>query len=197
MARGLLLLGFTFCFASITAFGQESFQASAPPPMKFVSSNERTQLDAEKDIKKRTRLTVELAEAKLLQAQQLTENDQFSAVITELGCYQGLVENILGFLAEFPSDKNKTRDTYKKLEISLRSHIVKLESIRRMTPAEYGDNFKKTIDFIRDARDKALNAFYDDTVISDKDAKKQMEKTEAVQKQPEKANLTQKTGDKP
>jgi hypothetical protein len=199
MARGLLLLGFTFCFVSATAFAQEPLplQMSAPPPMKFVSSNERSQLEAEKDIKKRTRLTVDLAEDKLLQAQKLTENDQFSAVITELGKYQGLVENILAFLAEFPSDKNKTRDTYKKLEISLRSHIAKLETIRRMTPAEYSDNFKKTIDFIRDSRDKALNAFYDDTVIRDKDDKQKNEKIEAVQKQPEKTITTQKPNDKP
>lgn len=197
MARGLLLLSLIFCFASITAFAQEPFQSSAPPPMKFVSTNERNQLEAERDIKKRTRLTVALAEAKLLQAQTLTDNDQFSAVITELGKYQGLVENILAFLSEFPSDKNKTRDTYKKLEMSLRSHIVKLEAMRRATPAEYADNFKKTIDFIRDARDKALNAFYDDTVIPDRDAKKQREKTEAVQKQPEKTNPTQKPSDKP
>ncbi len=66
-----------------------------------------------------------------------------------------------------------------------------------MTPAEYAENLKKSIDFIRDARDKALNAFYDDTVIPDKDSKKkQNEKAEAIQKQPEKPNLSPNPDDK-
>lgn len=198
MARSFLLFCFMLCFGSVTALAQNDIpvQMSAPPPMKFVSSSERNQLEAEKDIKKRSRLTVELAELKLVRAEQLTNEQEFAAVITELGSYQGLVENILAFLDSFPKDKNKTRDTYKKLEISLRSHIVRIETVRRMTPAEYADNFKKTIDFIRDARDRALNSFYDDTVIPNEDSKKKKnEKTEAVQKQPEKSNLSQKPDD--
>ena len=195
MTRFLLLLSFVLCFSSFV-FAQDnmSLQMKAPPPMKFVSSDERDQLEAEKDMKKRSRLTIELAEEKLARAEELTNKQNFSAVITELGGYQGLVENVLEFLSDFRKDKNKTRDTYKKLEISLRSHIVRIESIRRTTPAEYADNFKDTIEFIRNARDEALNAFYDDTVIPDKENKKD-EKAEASQKQPESKNSTQKPDD--
>jgi hypothetical protein len=195
MARSLLLLSFLVCFTSLS-FAQDDSQMSAPPPMKFVSTEDRNQLEAEKDIKKRSRLTVELAEAKLARAEQLTNEQEFSSVITELGLYQGLVENVLNFLDSFPKDKNKTRDTYKKLEISLRGHIIRIEGIRRNTPAEYAENLKKTIEFVRDARDKALNCFYDDTVLPNEDAKKKKsEKAEAVQKQPEKTNPPQKPDD--
>lgn len=194
MTRILCLMSFILCFASfVIAQERLPIQTQAPPPMKFVSSEERDLLEDEKDIKKRSRLTVELAEAKLLRAEQLTNQQEFTAVITELGGYQGLVENIIEFLESFPKDKNKTRDTYKKLEISLRSHIIRIETIRRMTPAEYTNNFKGTIDFIRDARDKALNAFYDDTVIPDKDSKKNTdEKTEAVKKKSDNLDPTEK-----
>lgn len=196
MARSLFLLSFLLCCSSVS-FAQDNLQMSAPPPMKFVSTEDRNQLEAEKDIKKRSRLTVELAEAKLTRAEQLTNEQEFSSVITELGLYQGLVENVLNFLDSFPKDKNKTRDTYKKLEISLRGHIIRIESIRRSTPSEYADNLKKTIEFVRDARDKALNCFYDDTVLPDEDTKKKKnEKAEAVQKQPEKTNPPQKPDNK-
>jgi hypothetical protein len=196
MARSLFLLSLLLCFTPVVV-GQENLQMSAPPPMKFISSEDRNQLEAEKDIKKRSRLTIELAEAKLIRAEQLTNEQEFSLVITELGRYQGLVENVLTFLDSFPKDKNKIRDTYKKLEISLRAHIIRIEGIRRITPSEYAENLKKTIEFVRDARDKALNCFYDDTVIPDKDTKKKKdEKTEAVQKQPENTTAPKKPDDK-
>ncbi len=195
MARGLFSLLLTLCFGSVTAFAQIDVQTSAPPPMKFVSSQERNQIESERDMKKRARLTVELAEVKLARAEQLTGQQYFADVIAELGGYQGLVENVIKFLGTFPQDKNKTRDTYKKLEISLRAHITRIETIRRITPAEYAENLKNTIEFVRDAREKAINSFFDDTVLSDQELKKKEQKMQTSQKPSGKTENTKKPQD--
>ncbi|HYE66113.1 MAG TPA: hypothetical protein VD966_11045, partial [Pyrinomonadaceae bacterium] len=40
-------------------------QLPAPPPLKFVSSDDRAQLNVVSDVKKRTRLSLDLAESRL------------------------------------------------------------------------------------------------------------------------------------
>jgi hypothetical protein len=138
--------------------------SSPPPPMKFVSRSERTQLSATRDAKARTRATIELAEARLTRAEQLTASQQFSEASAELGMYQGLVDNVLHYLNNEQTGK-KQRDTYKRLELALRAHSARIEAIRRVTPAEYAVHVKAICTCARNARAEALNAFYGDTVI--------------------------------
>jgi hypothetical protein len=145
---------------------QMSFVASPPPPMRFVSRSERTQLSATRDAKSRTRATIELAEARLARAEQLTAGQQFDQASVELGRYQGLVENVLHYLNNEQTGK-KQRDTYKRLELALRSHCARIEAIRRVTPAEYAIHVKAICECARNARTEALNAFYGDTVIQE------------------------------
>lgn len=137
---------------------------SAPPPMKFVTRSERTQLSAARDAKARTRATIELAESRLSRAEMLTAGQQYDAASSELGMYQGLVDDALIYLDKAES-KKKLRDTYKRLELSLRAHSARIEAIRRVTPAEYAVNVKAICECARNARTQALNAFYGDTVI--------------------------------
>src|SRR5689334_4875025 len=86
----------------------------APPPMKFVPRSERTQLLSVSDAKAHTRAAIELAEARLLRAEQLTPSQEFEAASAELGIYQGLIEDALRFLHDATTSKgNKMRDTYK------------------------------------------------------------------------------------
>lgn len=140
----------------------------APPPMKFVPRNERTQLSSVSDAKAHTRAALELAEARLVRAEQLTAGQQFDAASTELGIYQGLIEDALRFLGDATRSKgNKMRDTFKRLELAIRAHCTRLEAIRRVTPSEYAINVKAICEYARDARDAALNSFYGDTVIND------------------------------
>jgi hypothetical protein len=139
---------------------------TAPPPMKFVSRSERMQLSAARDAKARTRATIELAEARLSRAEQLTAGQQYDAASAELGMYEGLVEDALNYLGDAQTGK-KQRDTYKRLELALRAHCARLEAIRRVTPSEYSIHVKATCECARNARTVALNAFYGDTVIRD------------------------------
>jgi hypothetical protein len=142
-----------------------SLPLTPPPPMKFVSRGERSQLSAARDAKTRTRATIELAEVRLSRAEQLTAGQHYEAASTELGIYQGLVEDALNYLETEP--KKASRDTYKRLELALRTHCARLEAIRRVTPSEYAVHVKTSCECARNARTEALNAFYGDTVVRD------------------------------
>jgi hypothetical protein len=66
---------------------------------------------------------------------------------------------------------NKQRDLFKKIELALRSHVPRLETIRRALPARNGVHVADTIEYVREHRDIALNSFYDDTVIPEQRTK--------------------------
>ncbi|HEX8846705.1 MAG TPA: hypothetical protein VF791_18815 [Pyrinomonadaceae bacterium] len=155
----------SFAFALLVAFEARAQDVrlpfvSAPPPMKFVPRSERTQLSVVRDAKARTRTTIELAEGRLVRAEQLTTGQQFDAASAELGIYQGLIEEALRYLNEVKTGNNKMRDTYKRLELTLRTHSARLEAIRRTTPTEYKGNINAIADFTCTARTEALNCFF-------------------------------------
>lgn len=141
---------------------------AAPPPMKFVPRSEREQLSGITDAKAHTREALQLAEERLARAEQLTASQQYEAASTELGIYQGLIEDALHYLSKVTNSRsNKSRDTYKYLDLTLHTHCVRLEAIRRSTPSEYAVNVKAICEYARDVRTQALNSFFGDTVIKE------------------------------
>lgn len=168
-----LLFASAFLIAT-EARGQENIRlplVSAPPPMKFVPRSERAQLSNSRDAKSRTRAAIELAEARLSHAEALTAAQQYDAASSELGIYQGLIEDAIYYLGSDREDDKKQRDTYKRLELALRSHCSRIEAIRRITPAEYAINIKAICECARNVRTECLNAFYGDTVVRGEDEK--------------------------
>ena len=170
VAAHLLLLAFVF-LPAVNA--QESPQPTpqptpltAPPPFKMIVKEERAALDAAvNDPKKRLKLTIEFAGGHLTNAEQHTTRENYEAASTEVGMYQALIENALQFLSTFKRDSNKTRDLYKRLELSLRADGPRLTAMRRTTPLEFAVWIKKVEDFARDGRTEALNSFYGHTVV--------------------------------
>lgn len=155
------LIGFLISGAPATLAQDKGLQLlPAPPPFKFVSRNERTQLDSTRDTKMRMRTTIEMAEQRLTRAEQLTAGQQYDAACEQLGNYQGLIENLLSFLNEREPSKNKIRDILKRFELSLRAHSPRIEAIRRITPSEHAVNVKAILDFAYQARTEALNYFF-------------------------------------
>ncbi len=144
---------------------------SAPPPMRLVPHEERSQIDLAKDAKGRLRNTLELADAHLTKAEAETAQHDYDAASAELGKYSALIQDILGFLSPLSHDSNKTRDLYKRLELTLRANGPRLTSMRRTTPNEYAVWVKETEEFARNARTEALNSFYGHTVVRDGKAK--------------------------
>jgi hypothetical protein len=139
----------------------------APPPLKSVSRNERTELDGARDTKMRVRATIEMADARLTRAEQLTAGQQYDAACEQLGSYQGLIENLLTFLNDREPKKNKIRDILKRFEMALRAQSPRIEAIRRVTPSEQAVNVKAILDFSYRARTEALNSFFGDAIITE------------------------------
>lgn len=151
--------------ATARAQDTQDAQETAPPPMKFVSRAERDQLAAAHDAKARTRTSLDLAESHLRRAEEFSGARQYDEAATEFGNYQGIIEDALRYLKDTHNDSGKTRDLYRKIELTLRAHGPRIEMIRRTTPYEYAVHVKETAKFTRDARARALEAFYGDTVL--------------------------------
>jgi hypothetical protein len=143
----------------------------APPPMKAIPRPERTQIDQADDPKSRLKITIVLAETHLTSAEGNSSRSDFPAASAALGRYWALLEDAFGFLRKMKIDSNKTRDLYKRLELTLRSHAPRLVALRRSTPAEYSVWIKEVEEFARNGRTEALNSFYGHTVFRDPNAK--------------------------
>jgi hypothetical protein len=135
-----------------------------PPPMRYMPDDVRRRLEGERDPKARARLSMEIAEERLALAAQYAEADRFEAATGEVGVYEAVVDDTIRSLQTSGRVNNKLRDIFKRVEITLRSHVTRLESIRRVLPSQHAVYLKEAIEFVRDHRDLALAAFYDDTV---------------------------------
>lgn len=142
-------------------------QEDGPPPLRYMPPDVRQRLDGTKDAKARARLSMEIAEERLARAAQLADEDKFAASTAEIGIYEAVVEDTVRTLhaANPGRANNKLRDIFKRVEITLRAHVTRLESIRRLLPERHAVYVKDAIDFVRDRRDQALSAFYSDSVL--------------------------------
>jgi len=146
---------------------------TSPPPLKYIPSEIRSQLDGERDLKDRTRLSLELADQRLARAAEDTTAERFDQAGGDLGVYQAVVEDAIHFLRSSGKVRNKTRDLFKRVELTLRTHMPRLETIRRNTPSVYAVHVIETIEFVRQSRTDALNSFYDDTVLPESPDRKE------------------------
>ncbi len=195
--RGLVLFAAVLlsAFVYLPSVGAQSAQPQAtplpaPPPLKLIPQAEKAQLNQTKDIKSRLRLTIELAGAHLTNAEKLTMQTEYDAAAAEVGMYHALIEDALEQLGTLKRDSNKTRDLYKRLELSLRADGPRLTSMRRVTPLEFAVWIKKVEDFARAGRTEALNSFYGHTVVREPQ-KKGQEKPEEKPKENQTPNNNQ------
>jgi len=174
------------CVLSLGAFAQQprSPRLPAPPPMRFVAPDERSQLNSTKDPKSRIRATIDLAEGRLTRTEEFTSQAKFDQASEELGGYLGLIDNVLAFIGAMNHDKGSTRDLYRHLEISLRKHLPRLAVMRRTTPAEYSGNLKAAEEYVQDARDEALESFYGHSVLREGADEKKPNEPPAESKHP-------------
>jgi hypothetical protein len=174
-AGGVLALAFIFALCGpASAQGQsgagakpEALDEAGPPPLKYIPEEVRSRLAAAKDMKDRTKLCLALAEERLEAAAAQAEAERYEAATSELGVYEALVKDAIRFLQNSGRTTNKQRDLFKRIEMTLRAHTTKLETIRRAMPAHSGVYAQAALEFTREARAEALNSFFDDTVITD------------------------------
>lgn len=136
-----------------------------PPPLVIVSKGEKEQLESEKDVKKRTALAIELMDARLLKASELSSKNQYKESLDELGVFQAILKNAFNFLKRNDTGSKKILNNFKRFEINLRGFMPRLEIIRRDMPIKYGYHVRSLMRYVREARADAVEPLFDDTVI--------------------------------
>ena len=140
----------------------------APPPLKILSQSERDRLGAEAEVKRRTKLALELMEARLKLAETLHLAENYDQMFVELGGFHGLMDNMLEFLEKSDRDSKKVLNNYKRYEIGLRGFTPRLELMRRNLPIRYERYVRNLIKYLRQARAKAVDPLFDDTVVPER-----------------------------
>jgi hypothetical protein len=159
-------LPLAFCLLfSTNVFAQVQLEDMEPPPLKLLSKAESSQLEAVVEIKPRTKLALELMEARLVKAENFGAREEYREMFGELGGFHALVDNTLDFLKAQDTDSSKVLNNFKRIELSLRKYITRLELIRRDLPIRYELYVRRLVRYIRDARTKAVEPLFDDTVV--------------------------------
>ena len=170
-ARPIILLLITFVSLSLvqTARGQGMSPASqsgardgAPPPLKLLSKNERSALEADSQPKSRTALTLTMMEERLTSAEKSHSSEDYFGMYQELGGFQALLDNQLDFLLRNSSTSNKSIVSLKKFEFSLHTFAPRIELLRREVPSEYEPYLLSLLKYLNEAREKALEPLFGD-----------------------------------
>ncbi len=152
--------------AAVAATAQEEISDGAPPPVKAVSPDERSRLDSkQKDMKDRTKMSIELMNLRVRSATKLAEDRDFEGMYSELGFFHGLMDDAMKYLKARDDGRGKVLDNYKRLEIALRGMAPKIEVLRRELPLRYDPYVRRLMGYLRSARANATDALFDDTVV--------------------------------
>jgi hypothetical protein len=172
--RGALALTLLVALCGATAAQQgqpgqarEQQVEPGPPPLKYIPEEARQRLAGAKNMKDRVRASLDLAEERLSMATAHAGADRYEGATAELGVYEAVIKDVIRFVQNSGPTGNKQRDLFKRIELTLRAHTPRIETIRRGLPAAHGVHAEAAIEFVRGARADALNAFFDDTVLRD------------------------------
>ncbi len=163
----LLIIIFT-AFSAIEGFAQPEMPKDAePPPLKVISKEEREQLSKETKIKNRTILSLELMDFRLQRAEEFNSKNLHKEMFNELGKFHALIDNALWFLKSNNTGKGAVLQNFKRLEMGLRTFLPRLELIRRELPVNFEYYVRSLILNVRDARSKAVDPLFGNTVLPD------------------------------
>lgn len=163
----LCFLLIALLFSGLSISGQETDEMPSdvvPPPIKILSKEEKTNLESQgTNIKKRTKISLELMDARIEKAEKFQMTSDFKQTLDELAGFNAILDNTLSFLIK--TDSGKSDRSFINFEIYLRKQIPRLEAIRREMPFKYGYHVGKIMRSVREARSKAVEPIFDDSVI--------------------------------
>lgn len=164
IVRAAILFATLFTFHPIATAQEQDYipPDAAPPPIKALSKDEKARLTASKEVKERTKLTLEMMDARVKIAEQYLPQEQLEMVFRELGGFHALVIDALAYLASSDSNKKKQLDNFKRFEIGLRGFTHRLEMIRREMPPQREYYVRLLLREMRDARAKAVEPLFGD-----------------------------------
>jgi hypothetical protein len=153
-------------FAS-TAFAQDDKYETddAPPPLKLIAESERKQLNATKDVKGRTKLALDLMQARLTTAAAKSEASEYGSMFTELGAFHAIMDETLNFLDRYSQNSGARLNNFKRLEIGLRRMNPQIDLLRRNAPPERERYLFYLSRNVRDARARAIEPQFGNTVL--------------------------------
>lgn len=170
------LLTFLLVSLSFISFGQgasaqddDDYAFAAPPPVRSMSKDEHGQLAGASGVKNRTKLALELMNARLARAEEFNTRGDFTQMYNELGGFHALMDDTLEFLTESNKERSGVLNNFKRFEIGLRAFAPRLGVLRREIPPEFDPYLKSLIRYLRDARTKAVEPLFADTVVPDTD----------------------------
>ncbi len=161
----LFILLFATCLIlpfTISAQDDDLPEGVAPAATKDLSKDEKKLLEAESsNTKKRTKISLQLMEARITSAEKSHAINSYQASLNDLAGFHAILDNILGFLLK--TDANDRR--FIDFEIYLRKQIPRLETIRREMPYKYSYHVGKLMKAVREARAKAVEPIFENTVV--------------------------------
>lgn len=163
--RLAILLLIQQCFLFAASAQDDKPKNLVPPPLSIISKDEQSRLEAEKDVKKRTDIAIELMEARLVKAAELSDKNLYGESLAELGGFQAILRNAFDFLKRNDNGRRKSLNNYKRFEITLRAFMPRLELVRRDMPVKYGYHVRTLIKYVREARADAVEPLFGETVL--------------------------------
>ncbi len=152
--------------SQITARAQNEVPANvAPPPVKIVTKEEKTALESVNDLKNRTKLALDLMEARLKKAEELNTQENFNAMFTELGGFHALMDDAIKFLNKNDNGGGKVLNTLKRFEMALRAFSPRIELIRRELPEKFEFYVRSLAKTVRDIRSKAVEPMFTNSIL--------------------------------
>ncbi len=159
----LIIFGFTIASKAQTP----KIQDIEPPPLAVLTIDEIDQLKSQADIKDRTRLALELMEARLEKSETLCDQKLYRESLDELGNFQAIVTDALKYLNRNNTGNKKVQYNYKRLDINLRQLMPRLELLRRKMPFRFGYHVKNLMRYVSNTREKATDSLFANTVLPD------------------------------
>lgn len=151
--------------SSDLVYAQAVSDDAAPPPLKLLSKDELVRLGLASDVKKRTQAALELMAVRLTKAEAAIAQENLDQMYKELGGFHGLMENMLLFLNAGDKGSGKVLNNFKRFEMGLRQFRPRLELIRRDMPVRYEPYVRDLILYVREARAKAVEPLFSNSVV--------------------------------
>lgn len=163
---GVLAMLVCLIVAADRAAAQEPVEiVDAPPPVRTLSKSERAQLNAVPDGRRRTELALTLMSQRLAKAESFKVAEDYDRMFVELGGFHGLMDDTSAFIQRDNRHSGRARNYFKRYEMGLRAFVIRLELIRRDLPDQYAEYPKELLKSLRDARSRAIEPFFGDTVL--------------------------------
>lgn len=164
-----LAVGGFLLFTGTAIYSQppDDLSQTAPPPAKTLSSEEKDLLSSQGDTKKYTKIALELMETRMKRAEEADGRDDFDAMFVELGAFHALMDHSLDVLLK-RGDGRKAFNDFKRYELGIRRFTPRMELLRRDLPIKYEYYVRVLMKYLREARSKAIDPMFGDSVIRDK-----------------------------